>query len=360
VYLVFFFFYALILVIVNGKSGIKCGFVRFFGIHGFVLGAAWLFLRQSSASSWAKNISSGRLYQTPNEFRGPNLPSTLPLVHDILTPNDYQSQYLDSFNRILDYGHTGNRQWNEMLQGYWIGYDTLPSKLQEQLSSNVVLWTRQQQRRILTKNHLNQWAELDEDGSTRFAHKELMKASNPIVEHTVRWTDFLLSEAKYGYWRDTSMHMDAIPSLLRDMQGKLLRFPLGSRVKQSIVPASGALNVVVGRPLSISSTLPFPSRRRTISSVSERSRVPPEPPTGEPYPGAWLKVGDVAEARLSQQTSGMMSFSSVQVFCLLSYHLTYLYSCITLLLEQKPGDWVKDGDAVKGMYAEKTNGECSL
>ena len=204
-----------------------------------------------------------------------------------------------------------------MLKLSSVGYITLEPKLQEQLSSNVLLWARQQQSRILTKNHLNQWAELDEDRAKRFAHKELMKASNPFVEHVIRWTDFLLSETKYGYWRETSMHSGAIPSLLSDLQDILLRFPSSSKAKVSIVPASEAVAMIVAKSLSVKSSLTALSKRRN-SYASERGRVPPKPPIVEPYPGAWLKTGDTVEGMYTANRDGKM-----RLWCCSEFHPSF-------------------------------------
>jgi len=305
VYLVLFCLCSLIFGLIHGKSAIRRNFVRLFLFHGIVLGVAWLSFQRVSTSTWAKSIRSGRLYRTPLKSRGPELPSTLPLVDDVLTPDDYQSEYLDSFNRILEYGHAGNKHWNDLLKGYSLGYNGLEPNLQEQLSSSAIKWARQQKIRILTKNHLNQWAQLDEDRARRFAHKELMKASNQFVAHAVRWTEFLLSETKYGFWRDTSMHISAIPSLLRELQSKLLRFPGEKASKVPVIRACASVDLASGNSLLIHSSLPvLPKKREAAAVSSERSNVAPELSIVEPYPGAWINVGDVVEAKYRQNRDG--------------------------------------------------------
>jgi len=163
---------------------------------------------------------------------------------------------------------------------------------------------------------LNQWAELGVTQGHRFAHKALLKASNPFIERVVNWIAFLLSETKYGFWRDTSMHHGAIRSLLKDLGDKILRFPCNKTAKLLIAPTSEEADVVVGSPLSVKSCLSFPSIRRaqlSMSSVSERSRIPPAPSIAEPYPGGWLKVGDAVEEL--NEKNGMFCFDVESYGC---------------------------------------------
>lgn len=282
---------------------------RLFVAHVVLGGLAWLSFSVVSQTTWAENIRSGKLYQLPEQPRGENLQGTLPLDQDILVFDDYQSDYLGSYTRVHEVSHPGNKAWNEIISLHSTGYNMLSSSLQELLCTSITLWVRQAQRRVLAKNFENDWAELTEDQAKQFYHKGLLQRSDPFVREAVTQIDFLLSETKYGRWRDTSMHLGAIPLFLRRLQDKILHLPwVISKRSNGVSPGN------IPRPRKMHG-LPQPSLpsipKRTHFSTKRRRMLPEEPPISEPYLGAWLKGGDVVEAKY-QGLPGESSNSAVR------------------------------------------------
>jgi hypothetical protein len=275
---------------------------RLLVLHCVLGGLALLSFRRVSQSSWAENISTGKLYHLSEKPRGELLQGTLPLDQDILVLDDYQSDYFGSYTKVLEVAHPGNKAWNEMVSYHSVGYNTLSSSLQEMLCTRIGLWVRQAQRRVLTKNINNDWAELTEEKAKRFFHKGLLQRSDPFVREAVTQIDFLLAETKYGKWRDTSMHLGVIPSFLRTLQDKILRLPWSHISKLSNVVAPGGISLprkMQGLPRSSllpqSSLSSIPNGPRLLTN--RRRMTPLKAATREPYLGAWLQGGDIVEAK---------------------------------------------------------------
>ena len=251
-----------------------------------------------ASSPWARHIKTGKLYQLSTNYRGPRLPAVLPTESDVLITDDYQSDYLASYTRLLDIAHPGNKAWNDMLANYARGYDrTLSESLKTQLSDSLVQWNiHQNQGRILTKNHENQWAQLTDPMARDFVHKQLMRDDNKFVDAALRQLDYLVSETKFGTWRDTALHMTHIPTLLRSLERKILKWPASAVVA---MPKPDVRGLVV-RPQPAVSSSPAPTAREFLVGT-RRNAIPPPPAIEEPFPGAWLKVGDEVEGRYKSQ-----------------------------------------------------------
>jgi hypothetical protein len=207
------------------------GLFRLALIHGAVFAFGWLMFYRIDHSMWAKNIKNGRMFSFPQAPlpHNPSLPSTLPTTDDIMVFDDMQSEYMASYTRVLDVFHPGNKAFLEMVSQRSMGYDKLTPALQQQLRSDLLRWARQQARRVLVKNDENNWAVADDKHATRFVHKELSRRANPMVGEAIRQLDFLITETKFGYWRDTQLHRKHMPRYLRKLQDKVMRFELPSR-----------------------------------------------------------------------------------------------------------------------------------
>ena len=53
----------------------------------------------------------------------------------------------------------------------------------------------------------------------------MMKETDPHLRMAIQQLDFLFSETKFGYWRDTVMHRRVIPAYLRKLQDKIMKLP---------------------------------------------------------------------------------------------------------------------------------------
>jgi hypothetical protein len=204
--------------------------------------------------------------------------------------DDFQSEYLASYTRLYEIGHPGNAAWKDDIVKHATGYSRLGNNIQTNLCSSLVLWNKQNQSRILTKNHENEWAEVTESAAEEFAHKQLMREDNAIVDFTLRYLDYLSSETKFGIWRDTALHQTFIPSLLRSLELQILHLP-HTRVVDLQTPLS------VYRYHGLRSPQSFVPRFTPVHFANTGSGIPPAPKIVEPYLGAWLKVGDDVEGR---------------------------------------------------------------
>jgi len=160
---------------------------------------------------------------------------------------------------------------------------------------------QREHRRLLVKNEQNDWAVLssvrDQD---KFCHQEMMKLANPYYKKALRQVEFAVTEAKFGYWRDTSLHQKWIPSLLEDLQNQLLDL---EQVE------SRALNIGRSKP-STFKRVPGLLKLSTISIspvTIEAATLPLESLNADPEfekPIEWMEQGMVVEAAYGSLMTG--------------------------------------------------------
>mmetsp|Transcript_4135 Transcript_4135/g.8133 ORF Transcript_4135/g.8133 Transcript_4135/m.8133 type:complete len:653 (+) Transcript_4135:1539-3497(+) len=250
------------------------------------------------SSPWARHIRSKKLYQLSHDFRGPKLPSVLPHEKDVLMLDDFQSEYLASYTRLHEIGHPGNKAFKRMIVESAKGFETLSDSLKLDLSASLMLWNRESQGRFLGKNLVNQWAELTRPMTMEYIHKQLLRQDNPFVEAAVRSIDYLSSETKFGTWRDTAMQRTHIPSLLRSLELRIVRLPKPSSAEKGAAEPK-ARGLVLPRARA-SRQLMMDLIMSDTTSDTQRvvlNGIPPARPIREPFPGAWLRVGDKVEGR---------------------------------------------------------------
>lgn len=258
--------------------------------------ATWLFTK-TERRSWAHNIRHGRLFNasTGPHLVLPNIPASLPLEQDILILNDMQSKYMASFSRVLEVAHPGNRAWNNVLDHSWKGYHQLPAPMQQTLRSFLLNQAGKEHQRIMTKNTFGNWAEVDTDIADSYCHKQLMYRSHPTVAKTVRLIDYLLSETRYGYWRESIMHLKHIPALLVKLHDSILR---KQRVDRKV-----SKRIQYTWLYKVSSFLP--EKHSSLLESRKRLAFPPSTVNLEPFPNAWFKEGDIVEATYESMFEGM-------------------------------------------------------
>lgn len=324
--------------------------------HGLILLTAQGWFFWLSTTSWAKNIRTEKLYDTGMvPLDGDVEVGTLPYRPDVLVETRYNSRYLGAYRYMIDLTHPGNIDFRDTLRQYSEGYVGLTRSLQRQLISDILQWVRQKGGRLLSQNHEGNWYALTTDRAMQVCHKELLKTVNDLVDTVLSEIEHLQSETEYGLLRNTTLHRRHIPWLLKSLQDKIIDFPGRStrpkpykRVLQHLRtnvtslltsveieeqeqighPAQdGLLNLLhqlqikleqQGKAMSSSQPVapfqePIPSAifavhpfvKPPIMSTGEHNKarqarvpsLPPAPPTREPYLGAWLEVGDVAEAK---------------------------------------------------------------
>ena len=254
---------------------------------------------------WARHIRGRKLFQLSKTFRGPVLPAVLPVEGDVLSLDDYQSPYMASYTRILEVAHPGNAAWKQLVDENARGYGQLPHPLQQQLRSSLLVWNQQMQSRLLTKNHQNQWAELPQKMAEGFVHKHLMRRHNVFVDAAVRQLDYLSAESRFGVWRDTALHQTAVPALLRSLEERILASSESSTASSALLRNSGGHfdtpKSFLAPPLFRSSSETGWTKRSGIPRSRHRD-------VQEPFPGAWVKVGDEVEARYSYDNESNIWF----------------------------------------------------
>jgi hypothetical protein len=199
----------------------------------FVL-ARSAFLR-TSRSGWARNIEQGRQYLSygnietmdrDRDKRGKKKPHTL----DVLVLDHLHSDYLASLSSTHDILHPGNKAFDEVVGHYAGHYDHMSPLLQRVLCDKVLSWVSERineigrGRRILTKNEENLWVILPSSDRLRFVHKQLVRAANPFTRELIFYLDSLLSECKFGHFRETVLHRKTIPSFLYKLQDSVMQF----------------------------------------------------------------------------------------------------------------------------------------
>jgi hypothetical protein len=262
-------------------------------IHAAVLFLSWRGLRRVSNTSWARNIKKAKRFATSKHVIAKQLKGTIPILDDM------RSDYLFSFENVLETFQPGNLAFHGVIQSRSLGYGNLTPPLQQELCESILRWSRQQGRRVLAKNTDNNWAVSDPDWALRYCHKEMLMTTSSRLREAITKLDYLIAETKYGYWRNTILHSKHIPLFLVDLQDAIMRPrvdygkipPLLSYLSGDHVSHRPAISFT---PQTVTKTLP---PRQLIQRSSGRSNLlSQEQEVGPPFPQAWLQEGDVVDA----------------------------------------------------------------
>ena len=281
----------------NKASFIMSSMIHVVLIHSVVMFVAWWRLSAAQNRSWAKNVLTKRLFSLPKPpfVSHPDLPASLPRPQDILILNEMKSDYFASFSRVLDAVHPGNKAWSDMINQNAQGYHRLPIQLQKQLRSSLLQTVREEHRHIMVKNIEGNWAEVDEMTADWLCHKELFSSSSSLVGEVTRQIDYLLSETRFGFWRDTTLHLEYIPTMLEKLQDSILHLSREQRlVRHHGRPKSGTPRVAAV------AVTPAGTRNTSMS----RLNLPPRPKSEAPIDEVWLKEFDTIEATYDGEFMG--------------------------------------------------------
>ena len=274
-------------------------FFRIVLLHAFMLLVAKLIQLRIPKGMWGKHVKKGSLYQVTEQRGLYDLKATMPNKNDILIPDDFQSEYLNAISRFIDVAHPGNEQFLIDVKQNAMNFHKLSNDLKTRLTADFDYWMKQDSRRILAKTINGDWGKTIPEVSRHFIHKELSKASNPCLGFILKWTDYLLSETKYGYWRDTDLHLTFIPQLLRSIQDRLMAYE--PKFERRLVNSDDSPLKLPGFYPS-SGLPPVPSAPTFAHEHSLNTGVPPVLPITEPFVGAWVEVGDIVEAKFGSDT----------------------------------------------------------
>jgi hypothetical protein len=270
----------------NGSVFLRSVF-RLVLTHGTVVLVAGLALQYTSQTNWAKDIRSGKAYRLPAipEFLDMSYPGTLALEDDTLIAPHFAADFLASYGRVIDVAHPGNQRWKREIQDHSVGYDQLLPALQEQLSRNMIRWINEHGR-FLTLNAVREWTEVTDEGFgeaflIQQCHKELMMATNPLLEALVRQLDSLESETNFGRWRDMSIHESTIPNYLKVWKDILVP-PVQVTKAKKVHQLRAPRHMIIESPL----TIPRFVGQKGLPTTKEKQ---------EPFPGAWIVEGTLVE-----------------------------------------------------------------
>lgn len=271
--------------------------------HCAVVLMAYLYYRSVERGSWARNIRKGLALRGPPRNFNPLLPGVMPNKLDAMIFDELQAPWLASTAFVFDYTHPGSRRWYNMTRGYAVGYSSLPLVLKHNLCADLVDWQlSEHQSRILIKNEDFEWAAAPDDLAERICHKNLISRDNEFISYAAKWVDFLISEARYGFWRESAMHKKHMYPWLIKLQDKILGFqwPEGNKthVTTGEFTTSSSPSFVLG-PLGM-------PRSPGALKPPARSSLPPRLEPEEPYEGAWLQEGDIIEAEYDKFTGGKL------------------------------------------------------
>lgn len=286
---------------VGWSSSVAICIIRLVALHAVVLLAAMGTARRVADGQWGRNILAERSFSLPNIVAlAPELPATLPTEHDVFILEGMQSEYLGSYTKVLEVAHPGNKVWNDLALNYATGYDRFSSDLQSTARLSMLLNVRQEHGRILVKNNEGNWAEAPDPLAHWFCHKSLRQRSNRYMNSAIQSLDFLLSEARFGYWRDTAMHRRFASKFVVAVRDTILGFR-----RDDGNSSLGNSAVSVRRTFAVTSPLlaGLPSDT-TMSMVSRCRSPPPVRSIQEPYRGAWLQEQDRVEATFEGEANG--------------------------------------------------------
>ena len=285
--------------------------LRCVGIKGVVVISFGWMIQRVTKCYWANTIRSERLWHGPTDVSDPLLSNlegyndfqfrqTLPLSQDILMSNHLQSEYLGSYNQIIDHYHPGNQYWEDEVIPYYVsGYTKATREIQNTICMFVIESLKREGRRILIHNSEGNWVVPSSNHMLRFCHKSfIMKSSSDTRKKIIRQIDFLLAETQFGYWRNTVLHSTIIPAKLISLQNKILQYNMSAvNVKHNNHHLELSDN---SRSLSFrfaSRQLPSVPSGRTITLILHQrySGYSNSITAQEPYSGAWIMNDDLVE-----------------------------------------------------------------
>lgn len=264
--------------------------------HGMVCVTAWLLLGVVAQSNWARDIRNAKAYRLPISEDKPGmdlLPMTIPLKTDILITSAYAADELALYSLVVDVAHPGNRIWNELVLEHANSYSDLSQSLQLHLCQSMIAWMLPD-RRFLTLNEFRQWQPIT-DGTVlaQFCQREIKSASNELQKVMLRQVDSLKDDTQNGRWRDMGIHKTTMYQYLEQWEKRFIS--LDSSSTKKTISNSKVLPKLRYAQKPESTVSPCMTRKSALQEL---------PATKEPFPGAWLQVGDIVESRYECQNDG--------------------------------------------------------
>lgn len=260
-------------------------------------------IQQVDNSSWASDLRNSLLYTSPfgNEVSEYDGPLTMPHRNDILIDTRYKSPYLGMYNDFIG-NVPGNRLWNDLVEEtttLFKSYSHLPAVFTEAISEFIVGAVQDNAGRFLYQNFQSHWAELSFDDSVEITTRELVIRSNSILNKMIKEVDFLISEAKYGALRKAAMVKNDIFEYLLDLKDRFVE-SVSRKKKEATLCTIRPDAAFTSQSSRFVPPPTLPSVRRSAKKESSSRQVvllPVGQVPGEPEPNAWLREGDIVNAK---------------------------------------------------------------
>jgi hypothetical protein len=275
--------------------------------HGLICLATYLALSAIKETNWAKDILNQKAYRPPSLEGEHTSGATIPTELDILLTKNYASDMLAAYSKVIDVSHPGNRFWKNLVKKQSRGYTTLPAFLQRQLCKSMIEWVGSDNRRFLQQNAYREWEIMTEESIKEQCHRELaLSETHSITRVLLQRLDGLRDDTKFGRWQDKAIHQITIPQYLKTWEQRLLSI-------SGIATSSPNNKERIQHSLSMRFILPVHASKPSQSVASlGRYPLPLLSHPKAPYHGAWLKVGDVVEAKYQCNLKEGKPFAKMQ------------------------------------------------
>ncbi|CAB9527310.1 expressed unknown protein [Seminavis robusta] len=216
----------------HGMSRLGAVLVRLIVTHGLVAFITWSVLTKVETSPWGSNIKKGltfrRPFPTDDEFTSqrfeadptvPEGPTTFPDRMDVLFGTRYDSPYLGSYNRWLDY-HPGNQIFQAAVASRAAAYPIFNSNdnnhqpvLLQKLVDDALAEVSKNTNggRILQQDHLSgDWVVLGNRDAMEMVRTVMATESSVMRKALNQQISYLVADYRFGYHRGTALAMESI------------------------------------------------------------------------------------------------------------------------------------------------------
>ena len=211
------------------KVFISSALARLFLTHGLIALSAYLALRYIANTPWAKDIDHGRQFTSAvgptsdflkREMSKSSLRPTLPRKNDAMFSIRYDGENYGSINRFMDY-HPGNLRLDSIIGHFHGNMRALPTSVQECIVQTILGEMKQEDRRILVQTGDGGWTVMNPSESYHLITRELLKANDKLLSTLDAKISLMISKARYGELRSTTMAQKFSVAQLEQLRRKL-------------------------------------------------------------------------------------------------------------------------------------------
>mmetsp|Transcript_6751 Transcript_6751/g.18838 ORF Transcript_6751/g.18838 Transcript_6751/m.18838 type:complete len:985 (+) Transcript_6751:168-3122(+) len=279
--------------------------------HGLIALSGYLALRHIANTPWAEDIDRGRQFTSAvgpsssffkRQRRKSTSRPTLPRKNDAMFSIRYDGENYGSINRFIDY-HPGNLRLDSLI-GLFTGSEagsirTLPTSMQDHIVQTILGEMKREDRRILAQTGDGGWTVMTPSESYDLVTREVLKANDKRLRTIDAKILLMISKARYGVLRSTTMaqkftvvQLEQLRKKLISLQGMGRSSPLSNQATSSKVTQ---FRTAIVAKLADGKPRPRPRRDRvgniSLSCICDPNRCSPMDIDFLPT------VGDVVEAQ---------------------------------------------------------------